>query len=64
MVGLAFSAGHHFGVNDIFEVTLVHKDVVNYVPMFAPRMHPGSFKSVLLLDDGVGDEKLPLNTKL
>ena len=23
------SAGHHFGVNDVLEVTVVHKDVVN-----------------------------------
>ena len=53
MVSVAFSAGHHFGVNDIFEVMLVHKDVVNEVPMFGPRMHPGCFKSVLLLEDSV-----------
>ena len=32
--------------------------------MFGPRMHPGCFKSVLLLEDGVGDDKLLLSAKL
>ena len=32
--------------------------------MFGPRMPPGCFKSVLLLEDGVGDEKLLLSAKL
>ena len=32
--------------------------------MFGPRMHPGCFKSVLLLEDGVGDDKLQLSAKL
>ena len=45
MVGVVFSTGHHFGVNDVLEVTPVHKDVVNEVPMFGPRMHSGCFKS-------------------
>ena len=31
--------------------------------MFGPRMHPGRFKSVLLLEGGVGDDKLLLNAK-
>ena len=30
---MAFSAGHYFGVNDVLEVTLVCKDVVDEVPM-------------------------------
>ena len=64
MVGVAFSAGHHFGVNDVLEVTLVHKDIVNDVLMFGLRMHPGCFKSVLLLEDGVGNSKLLLSAKL
>ena len=63
MVGVAFNTGHHFGVNDILGVTLVHKNVVSEVAMFGPRMHPGCFKSVLLLEDGVGN-KLLLSTKL
>ena len=29
MVGVEFSAGHHFVVNNILEVTLVHKDAIN-----------------------------------
>ena len=64
LVGVAFSAGHHFGVNDVLEVTLVRKDIVNEVPIFGPRLHPGCFKSVLLLEDGVGDDKLVLSEKL
>ena len=60
MVGEAFSTGYHFGVNDVLKVTLVHKDIVNEVPMFGPRMHPGCFKSVLLLEDGVGDDKFDI----
>ena len=32
--------------------------------MFGPRMHPGYFKSDLLLEDGVGDDKLLLSAKL
>ena len=64
MVGGAFSTGHHVGVNDVLEETLVHKDVVNEVPMFGPRMHPGCFKSVFLLEDGVGDDKWLLSAKL
>ena len=64
MVGVTFSTGHHFDVNDILEVTLVHKDIVNEVTMFGPRMYPGCFKSVLLLEDGVGDAKLLLSAKL
>ena len=64
MVGVAFNSGHHFDVNDVLEVTLVHKDVVNEVPMFRPRMHPGCYKSLLLLEDGVGDDMLLLNAKI
>ena len=64
MVSVAFSAGHHFGVNDVLEVTLVHKNVINEMQMFGPGMHPGCFKSVLLLEDSVGDDKLLLSTKL
>ena len=60
MVGVALSTGHHFGVNDILEITLVHKDVVNEVPMFGPRIYPGCFKSVFLLEDDVCDNKLLL----
>ena len=32
--------------------------------MFGPRIHPDCFKSVLLLEDGVGDDKLLLSAKL
>ena len=64
MVGVAFNGGHHFGVNDVLEVTLVHKDVVNEVPMFGQGMHPGCLKSVILLEDGVSDDKLLLSAKL
>ena len=32
--------------------------------MFGPRMYPGCFKSVLLLEDGVGDDKLLLSAKV
>ena len=64
MVGVAFSAGHHFGMNDVLEVMLVHKHVVNSVPMFGPRMYPGCFKSVLFLGDGVGEDKLLLSAML
>ena len=64
MVGMAFSAGHHFGVNDVFHVTLVHKNVVNEVPKFGPRMHPVCFKSVLLPTAGVGDDKLLLRAMI
>ena len=32
--------------------------------MFGARIHPGCFTSVLLLEDGVGDDKLPLSAKL
>ena len=64
MVGVAFSVRHHFGVNDVLEIMLVHKDVVNKVPIFGLRMHPGCFKSVLLLEDGIGDDQLILSAKL
>ena len=32
--------------------------------MFGPRMHPGCFKSVLFLEDGVGGDELLLSAKL
>ena len=54
-----------FGVNDALEVTLLHKDVVNQVPMFGLRMHPGFFfKFGLLLENGVRDDKLLLRENL
>ena len=31
--------------------------------MFGPRMYPGCLKSVLLLEDAVGDDKLLLSAK-
>ena len=61
MVGVAFNADHHLGVNDILEVTLVHKVVVNEVPMFGLKMHQSCLKSVLLLKAGVSDDKLLLS---
>ena len=64
MVGVAFRTGHHFGVNDVLEVTVVHKVLVNEVSIFGPRMHPGYFKPVFLLEDGVGDNMLLLSAKL
>ena len=64
MVGGAFNAEHHFSVNGVFEVTLVHQSVVNEVLMFEPRMHPGCFMHVILLEYGVGDDKLPRSAKL
>ena len=64
MVSVAFSARYHFDVNDVLEVTLVHKDVVNEVWMFGPRLYPDCFKSVLLLEDGADDDKLLLSVKL
>ena len=62
MVSVAFSAGHHFDLNDVLEVMLVRKDIVNYVRIFGLKMHQGCFKSVLLLEDGV--DKLLLSAKL
>ena len=50
MVVVAFTTGYQFGVNDVLEVTLVHKDVVNELPMFGLRMYPSCFKSVILLE--------------
>lgn len=32
--------------------------------MFGLRMHPGCFKTVFLLEDGIGDDKLLLSAKL
>ena len=64
MAGVAFSSEHHFGVNDVFEVMLVHKGVVNEVPMSGLRIHPVFFKSILLMEDGVGDVKLLLSAKV
>ena len=63
MVGETFSVGYHFGVNDFLDVKLMHKHVPNEGPMIWPRMHPGCFKSVLLLED-VGDDKFLLSAKL
>ena len=45
-------------------IRLVHKDVVNEEPMFGSRIHLGCLKSTLLLEDGVGDDKLLLSAKL
>ena len=61
MVGVAFSTGLHFGVNDVLEVTLVHKDVVQEMPMFAPSMH--SVCLPFCWKNGVGDDKLLLRAK-
>ena len=43
---------------------LVYKDVVNELPMFGPKMHPGCLKSVHLVEDGIGEDKLMLSAKL
>lgn len=48
---MTFCPWHHFGKHDVFQVTLTHYDIVNEVPMSRPRMHPGSFQSVVLLKD-------------
>ena len=64
MGGVAFSTGNPFGVYDVLDVMLLHKDVVNKVPIFGPRMHPGCFKSVLLLEDGVDDDNVLLSVEL
>ena len=42
----------------------MHKVVVNEMLMFGPRMHPSCFRSVLFLEDGIGDYKLQLSAKL
>lgn len=34
------------------------------MPMFGPRMHPGGFETVLLLEDGVGDDEFLLIARL
>lgn len=64
MAGVTFCTGYHFGVKDVFEVSLVYNNVVHEMPMFEPRMHPGCFKIVFLLEDGVDNVKLMLSAKL
>ena len=38
--------------------------MINEVPVFRPRMHPGCLQTVLLLEDGVGDNKMLLRAEL
>ena len=64
MVGVTFGDGYQIGVNDVLEVTLLHKNIVNEVLLLGLWMHPGFFKYVFLLEDGVGNDKLLLSAKL
>lgn len=47
--GLTFCTGHHFSVRDVFDASLVHKDVVYIVQMFGPCMHPGGWNMLVVI---------------
>ena len=50
MVSVTFCSGHHIGMQDIFQVTLEHKNIINEVPMFGLRMHSSYFQTIFLLE--------------
>ena len=51
----AFGTAHSTCNTYISQVSLSNNDVVNQMPLFGPRVHPGGFELICLAEDGVGD---------
>lgn len=63
VASVSFCTGHHFGAKDVFDVSMVYNNIVYEVPVFGSWTYPGCFKTDLLLEDGVDDDKLWLSAK-
>ena len=64
MVCEAVCTGHYPGVQDVSDIPLADKDVIQNVPMFRTRVAPGRFEAFMLLEQGVGDGQLVFSTEL
>ena len=53
VVGAALCTGRSSHVKNFFQILLAHKHIVKKMPMFGPRMHPGCFLAIFLLEDCV-----------
>ena len=64
MVSAALRTGHCPRVKNIFQISLAHKHIVKKMSLFGPKMHPGCFQAIFLLDDCTRNGVLALGTEL
>ena len=64
MIIVAVHTGHHPGVQYVSCVMLPRQDVVQEVPVFEAWVSSCCLEPILLLEQGVGDDKLILRTEL
>ena len=55
---------HQPRVKNVFQVPLAHKDIVLKMPILGPKMHPGCFQAILLLEYCIGNSNWALSAEL
>ena len=64
MISVAVCTGHRSGVQYVSRVMLPSQDIVQEVPVFGALVSPCCIEPILLLEQGVGDDELMLQTEL
>ena len=64
MIIVAVCTGHRSGVKYVSRAMLPSQDIVQQVPVFVTWVSPCCIEPILLLEQGVGDDQLMLQTEL
>ena len=64
IISVAVCTGHRSGVQYVSRVMLPSQDIVQEVPVFGAWVSPCCIEPILLLEQGVGNDELMLQTEL